>query len=230
MLHCGRSVVILGMSLSTFTVVHVVLSLVGIASGVLVLLRPSASPKAWGLTTLFLATTLAASVTGLLYLLAFPRVRLGHGHRRRLAAGLRADPAGALAPSAGRPVARRPTSPARRPCSISMPSSPSCRPSPRSASCARCRRRTWARRRSSRICSCWRSACGWPSTRSPTFSPARPPAPGPAAAHKAPARRRSLGLTGRGASPRPARVGRGDASSRLRYDAGWSTAPACSSP
>jgi len=67
------------MSLSAFTVVHVVLSLVGIASGVLVLLRPSASPKAWGLTALFLATTLAASVTGLLYLVAFPRLRLGHG-------------------------------------------------------------------------------------------------------------------------------------------------------
>ena len=67
------------MSLSTFTVVHVVLSLLGIASGVLVLLRPSASPKAWGLTTLFLTTTFAASVTGLLYLLSFPRIRLGHG-------------------------------------------------------------------------------------------------------------------------------------------------------
>ena len=67
------------MSLSTFTVVHVVLSLVGIASGVLVLLRPSASPKAWGLTTLFLATTLAASATGLLYLLLFPRFGMGHG-------------------------------------------------------------------------------------------------------------------------------------------------------
>jgi hypothetical protein len=67
------------MSLSTFTVVHVVLGLLGIASGVLVLLRPSASPKAWGLTTLFLATTFAASVTGLLYLLSFPRIRLGHG-------------------------------------------------------------------------------------------------------------------------------------------------------
>ena len=67
------------MSLSTFTVVHVVLSLVGVASGVLVLLRPSASPKAWGLTTLFLVTTLAASVTGLLYLLPLPRFRMGHG-------------------------------------------------------------------------------------------------------------------------------------------------------
>lgn len=64
------------MSLSAFTAVHVVLSLVGIASGVLVLLRPSASPKVWGLTTLFLATTLAASVTGLLPL---PRLRMGHG-------------------------------------------------------------------------------------------------------------------------------------------------------
>lgn len=70
---------ILGMSLSTFTVVHVVLSLIGIASGVLVLLRPSASPKAWGLTTLFLVTTLAASVTGLLYMLVLPRFRMGHG-------------------------------------------------------------------------------------------------------------------------------------------------------
>jgi hypothetical protein len=70
---------ILGLSLSTYTVVHVVLSLLGIASGVLVLLRPSASPKAWGLTTLFLATTLAASVTGLLFLLAFPRFGMGHG-------------------------------------------------------------------------------------------------------------------------------------------------------
>jgi hypothetical protein len=79
MLDSGRSVVIFGMSLSTYTVVHVVLSLIGIASGVLVLLRPSASPKPWGLTTLFLATTLAASVTGLLYLLALPRFRMGHG-------------------------------------------------------------------------------------------------------------------------------------------------------
>ena len=70
---------IFGMSLSTFTAVHVVVSLAGIASGVLVLLRPSASPKAWGLTTLFLVTMFAASATGLLYLLPFPRFRMGHG-------------------------------------------------------------------------------------------------------------------------------------------------------
>jgi hypothetical protein len=67
------------MSLSTYTTMHVALSLAAIATGVLVLLRPSPSPKALGLTTLFLATTLATSVTGLLYLLAFPRLGMGHG-------------------------------------------------------------------------------------------------------------------------------------------------------
>ncbi len=69
---------IFGMSSSTFTTLHVALSLLGIASGILVLLRPSASTKASSLNTLFLATTLVASVTGLLFLVAFPRFRLGH--------------------------------------------------------------------------------------------------------------------------------------------------------
>lgn len=67
------------MSLSTFTTLHVVISLIGIASGVIVLLRRCRKPTVWGLTTLFLVTTLAASVTGLLYLVSFPRFRLGHG-------------------------------------------------------------------------------------------------------------------------------------------------------
>ena len=111
------------MSLSTFTVVHVVLSLLGIASGVLVLLRPSPSPKTWGLTTLFLATTLAASVTGLLYLLPFPRFRLGHGIG---VASLLVFAPTLLALCRHRLVGpwQRPTSPVRRPCSISTPSSP----------------------------------------------------------------------------------------------------------
>ena len=69
---------IFGLSVPTFTTLHVVLSLVGIASGVLVLLRPSASTKASSLNALFLATTIAASVTGLLFMVAFPRFRLGH--------------------------------------------------------------------------------------------------------------------------------------------------------
>lgn len=69
---------IFGMSPSTFTTLHVVLSLIGIASGVLVLLRPSAATKTSSLNTLFLATTIAANVTGLLFMVAFPRFRLGH--------------------------------------------------------------------------------------------------------------------------------------------------------
>ena len=68
-----------GISLSTYTTAHVVLSLIGIAAGVLVLLRPALTPKAFGLTTLFLATTLASNVTGLLYLVTFPRFGMGHG-------------------------------------------------------------------------------------------------------------------------------------------------------
>ena len=64
-----------GISLSTYTTLHVALSLVGIASGVVALLWPARTPKAFGVTALFLATTFAASVTGLLYLVAFPRFR-----------------------------------------------------------------------------------------------------------------------------------------------------------
>lgn len=67
------------MSLSTYTTVHVVLSLTGIAAGVVVLSRPSRAPRAFGVTTLFLTTTLAGSVTGLLYLVVSPRFGVGHG-------------------------------------------------------------------------------------------------------------------------------------------------------
>jgi hypothetical protein len=65
-------------SLSAYTTVHVALSLVAIAAGVVVLLHPSRTPRTLGLTTLFLATTLAGNVTGLLYLVAFPRFGMGH--------------------------------------------------------------------------------------------------------------------------------------------------------
>ena len=67
-----------GISLSTYTTLHVALSLIGIAAGVAALLWPARALKPFGVTTLFLATTFAASVTGLLYLAAFPRFRLGH--------------------------------------------------------------------------------------------------------------------------------------------------------
>ena len=69
---------ILGMSISIFTTVHVLLSLVGIATGVLVLLRQCASTKVSSLTVLFLASTIAANVTGLLFLVAAVRFGLGH--------------------------------------------------------------------------------------------------------------------------------------------------------
>ena len=90
------------MSLSTFTVVHVVLSLVGIASGVLVLLRPSASPKAWGLTTLFLATTLPPASRACSTFWRSPASAWATGSASpRCWSSSR--PAGSLAPSAGRP-------------------------------------------------------------------------------------------------------------------------------
>ncbi|MCF8534222.1 MAG: hypothetical protein K9G48_14535 [Reyranella sp.] len=60
----------------TFTFVHVVLSLTGIASGVVVLLDTLRSRQAAGVTAVFLMTTLAASVTGFL----FQSTRLGPGH------------------------------------------------------------------------------------------------------------------------------------------------------
>lgn len=58
---------ILGLSTSTFTTIHVLLSLVGIASGLVVLygLIRNKSYDRW--TLLFLATTVATSVTGFLF-------------------------------------------------------------------------------------------------------------------------------------------------------------------
>ena len=55
---------ILGMTTSTFTLVHVVISLVGIASGLVVVFGLLAGKRLDGWTALFLATTVATSVTG----------------------------------------------------------------------------------------------------------------------------------------------------------------------
>lgn len=67
---------ILGMSVSTFTVLHVALSLIAIAAGMIALPCTARSQKAAGLTGLFLLTTLATSATGFL----FNSTRLGLGH------------------------------------------------------------------------------------------------------------------------------------------------------
>lgn len=57
---------ILGMSVATFTLIHVVLSLIGIASG-LIVLSAMICGKRPTLTPLFLATTILTSVTGFLF-------------------------------------------------------------------------------------------------------------------------------------------------------------------
>jgi hypothetical protein len=67
---------ILGMSTSTFTLGHVVLSLIGIVSGLVVLFGMLGAKKLAGWTALFLATTVLTSVTGFF----FPRDHLLPSH------------------------------------------------------------------------------------------------------------------------------------------------------
>ena len=58
---------VLGMSLSTFTLVHVIISLAAIASGFIVLFGLLGSKRMNGMTALFLATTILTSATGFLF-------------------------------------------------------------------------------------------------------------------------------------------------------------------
>ncbi len=58
---------ILGLSVQTFTLIHVLISLVGIVSGVVVLIAMIANARLNGVTALFLATTVATSATGFLF-------------------------------------------------------------------------------------------------------------------------------------------------------------------
>src|SRR4051812_20241137 len=58
---------VLGMSLSTFTLVHVIISLVGIASGIVVVLGMLSGNRMPSVTALFLATTVLTSATGFLF-------------------------------------------------------------------------------------------------------------------------------------------------------------------
>src|SRR2546428_123482 len=64
---CSREriqLMIVGMMTSTFTLVHVLISLVGIASGLVVVFGLLTGKRLDGWTALFLATTVATSVTG----------------------------------------------------------------------------------------------------------------------------------------------------------------------
>ena len=55
---------ILGLSTATFTEMHVIVSLIGIVSGIIVLAGMLSSSRLGGWTGLFLATTVLTSVTG----------------------------------------------------------------------------------------------------------------------------------------------------------------------
>lgn len=55
---------VFGMSLATYTLIHVVISLIGIGSGLIVLLGMFGGKRLDGMTALFLATTVLTSLTG----------------------------------------------------------------------------------------------------------------------------------------------------------------------
>jgi hypothetical protein len=58
---------VLGLSLSTFTLVHVVISLIAIVSGIIVMFGMLGSNRLSGLTAIFLLFTILTSVTGFLF-------------------------------------------------------------------------------------------------------------------------------------------------------------------
>ena len=58
---------IIGLSIQNFTILHVIISLVAIASGIVVLLGMLGAHRLPGWTALFLATTILTSVTGFMF-------------------------------------------------------------------------------------------------------------------------------------------------------------------
>jgi hypothetical protein len=63
----GERVMVLGMSLSTFTLLHVVISLIAIVAGIIVMFGMLGSNKMPGLTAIFLLFTILTSATGFLF-------------------------------------------------------------------------------------------------------------------------------------------------------------------
>jgi len=63
----GERIMILGMSLSAFTTLHVVISLIAIASGIIVMFGLLGSSRMPGLTAIFLLFTILTSATGFLF-------------------------------------------------------------------------------------------------------------------------------------------------------------------
>lgn len=67
---------VLGMSLANFTMVHVIISLIGIVSGIIVMFGMLGSNPMPGLTAIFLLSTILTSVTGF----GFPFTQLLPSH------------------------------------------------------------------------------------------------------------------------------------------------------
>jgi|SRR6267378_392716 len=67
---------ILGMSTASFTLLHVILSLIGIGAGIIVVFGMFSSSRLFGMTATFLAATALTSVTGFF----FPRDQLLPSH------------------------------------------------------------------------------------------------------------------------------------------------------
>ena len=67
---------VLGMSLATFTMVHVIISLIGIVSGIIVMFGMLGSNRMPGLTAIFLLSTILTSATGF----GFPFTQLLPSH------------------------------------------------------------------------------------------------------------------------------------------------------
>src|SRR5713101_4067774 len=63
----GERIMILGMSLSTFVTVHVIISLIGIVAGIIVMFGLLGSNRMPGLTAIFLLFTILTSATGFLF-------------------------------------------------------------------------------------------------------------------------------------------------------------------
>jgi hypothetical protein len=62
----GERIMILGMSLSMFVTVHVIISLIGIAAGIIAMFGMLGSNRASGMTAIFLLFTILTSATGFL--------------------------------------------------------------------------------------------------------------------------------------------------------------------
>jgi hypothetical protein len=58
---------VLGMDLATFTLVHVIISLIGIVSGIIVMFGLLGSSRMPGMTAIFLLFTILTSATGFLF-------------------------------------------------------------------------------------------------------------------------------------------------------------------